>query len=105
MELKTDMDGMARMAKRTKMAPETIKALRSKARLLEPLVRIGKNGLTESAVLQVRKLLVKRNLVKVKFLRAFVDTNDRKEAARDLAEMTRSELVDQVGFVAVLYKR
>ncbi|MBU2561775.1 MAG: YhbY family RNA-binding protein [Nanoarchaeota archaeon] len=87
------------------MTPETIKALRSKARLLEPLVRIGKNGLTDAAVLQVKRLLMKRNLVKVKFLKAFIDTNDRKEAARQLAESTGSELVDQVGFVAVLYKR
>ncbi|MBW2964262.1 YhbY family RNA-binding protein [Candidatus Woesearchaeota archaeon] len=84
---------------------DMIKRLRSRARALEPQVRIGKNGLTDNAVLQVKKLIVKRKLVKVKLLRSFLDSNDRKAAAKELAARTGSELVEQVGFVVVLYKR
>ncbi|MBW2972732.1 YhbY family RNA-binding protein [Candidatus Woesearchaeota archaeon] len=87
------------------MIPAQVKELRSKARLMEPTARIGKSGLTDAAVLQVKKLVDKRKLVKVKFLRSFVESNDRKKAAQELAEKTGSVLVDQVGFVAVLYKR
>lgn len=82
-----------------------MKKLKSKARLLEPLVRIGKNGLTDQTVNQVKLMIKKRKLVKVKFLRAFLDTHDRKSAAKELAEKTGAEVIDQVGFVVVLYKR
>jgi len=50
-------------------------------------------------------IMKKRKLVKVKFLRSFLEAHDRKKAAAELAEKTGSTLVDQVGFVAVLYKR
>ena len=88
-----------------KMTPEQLKKVRSKARALEPMVRIGKNGLTDNAVLQAKRLLQKRKLIKVKFLRSFLENHDRKKAAAELAKKTSSELVEQVGFVAVLYKR
>jgi RNA-binding protein len=87
------------------MDTEQLKKLKSKARLLEPAVRIGKNGLTDAAIQQVRKLVIKRKLVKVKFLRSFLETQDKKTAAKRLAEATGSELIGQVGFVVVLYKR
>ncbi len=79
--------------------------LRGKAKLMEPMVRIGKNGLTESVIEQVRRLLVKRELVKIKFLKSFIDNNDRKKSAAELAKSLGAELIDQVGFVVVLYKR
>jgi len=87
------------------MTPGELKALREKAKLLEPLVRIGKNGLTESSLLHIKKLVDKRKLVKVKLLKSFLEANDRKAAAGLLAKGTGAELVDQVGFVVVLYKR
>lgn len=87
------------------MSAEDKKSFKSKARMMEPLLRIGKNGLTDSVVLQVKKLVDKRKLVKIKFLRSFLDNNDRKIAAKRLVESTGAELVDQVGFVVVLYKR
>lgn len=84
---------------------DNMKALRSRARSMEPLVRIGKNGLTDNAVMQVKRLLKKRKLVKVRFLRSFLESNDRKAAAEQLARATSSELIDQVGFMVVLYRR
>ena len=93
------------MKMKMKMETEELKKLKKKARLLEPLVRIGKNGLTDAVIVQVKRLVKKRKLVKVKFLRSFLETHDRKTAAKRLADATGSELIDQVGFVAVLYKR
>jgi RNA-binding protein len=87
------------------MTPAEARELKDKARLLEPIVRIGKNGLTDPVVEHICKMLVKRHLVKVKFLRSFLEDNDRKEAASKLAKATESDLLDQVGFVVVLYKR
>ncbi|MFC1742018.1 YhbY family RNA-binding protein [Nanoarchaeota archaeon] len=87
------------------MDAEEKKRLKAKAKLMEPLVRIGKNGITESVVLQVKTLVTKRKLVKVKFLRSFVEDHDKKKAAKDLVEKTGAELIDRIGFTVVLYKR
>jgi RNA-binding protein len=87
------------------MTIEQIKELKAKAKALEPMVRIGKNGLTGSVVSQVALLLNKRKLVKVKFLKSFLENNERKSSAAELAQGTGSELIEQVGFVVVLYKR
>jgi len=79
--------------------------LRGRARLMEPHARIGKNGLTDPVVAQVRRMFNTRELVKVKLLRSFMESNDRKKAALELAKKTGAELVDQVGFVVVLFRK
>lgn len=81
------------------------KRLQAEAKAIKPQVQIGKNGLTDSAVEQVNRLVKKRKLIKVKFLKSFLESNNRKEAAKKLAEMTGSEIVYQTGFVVALYKR
>lgn len=80
------------------------KTLKEKAKLLEPALRIGKMGITENQVSAIRKLLEKKNLVKIKFLKSFINGKDKKRMALELAEKTESVLIDQVGHVAVLYK-
>jgi RNA-binding protein len=84
---------------------EEIKRARELAKNMEPLVRIGKNGLTEGIVGEVAKLLKKKKVIKVKFLHAFVEENDRKEAAAELAAKTNSIMVHQVGGIVVLMRR
>ena len=84
---------------------EQIKQLRAKAKLLEPMVRIGKNGLTPSVIEHIQKLIKKRKLVKIKLLKSFMEENDRKAASATLAQETGTEIIEQVGFVVVLYRR
>lgn len=86
---------------------ENIKQLKEKAKVLEPSVRIGKNGLTDSIIAEISKHLKKKKLVKVKMLMAFLDGKEksfRKEAAAEIAKKTGSELIDLTGFVLVLYR-
>ena len=80
--------------------------LKQKAKGLLPLLRIGKNGITENQIKEIKKLLQKKKLVKIKLLKSFIEPTKkkRKEIARDLAKKTDSELVDLTGFVIVLYK-
>jgi RNA-binding protein len=87
------------------LTKEQERILKAKAKLLEPMVRIGKNGLADSVVRQVYLLVCKRKLVKIKFLKSFLEGNDRKDAAKKLADATGSDVVEQVGFVVVLNKR
>ena len=80
------------------------KKLKEKAKTLEPVIRIGKNGLTESTIKEIKKQLNKKKLIKVKLLRAFISDKNKKEVAKEIAEKTSSQLIYIVGFVVVLYK-
>ncbi len=84
---------------------ESIKELKQKAMALEPIVRIGKSGLSETVINEIRKQVEQKKLVKVKMLRSFVGTADKKEMARQMAEKTGSILVHNVGFIVVLAKK
>ena len=79
--------------------------LKQKAKLLKPTVQIGKNGMTDSLILEIKKQIKKNRLVKIKLLRGFVESNDRKQVSRDIADKTGSVLIDQVGHVVVLRKK
>ena len=84
---------------------QDIKQLRAKAKLLEPVVRIGKQGIADSVVEEVRKQLKKKKLVKIKFLSNLAKKADKKALAQELADKTDSIIVEQVGFVVVIYKK
>ena len=78
--------------------------LKEKAKTLEPVIRIGKNGFTESTIKEIKKQLNKKKLIKIKLLRAFISDKNKKEVAKEIAQKTNSHLIDLVGFVIVLYK-
>jgi RNA-binding protein len=72
---------------------------------LDPIIRIGKSGLTDQVIDEIKKHIKKRNLIKVKLLRAYISTKDKKEIFKEIAERTGSELVNSIGFVVVLAKK
>jgi|TARA_B100002003_G_scaffold205896_1_gene199481 RNA-binding protein len=78
------------------------KKILEQAKLLEPIVRIGKNGLTDSMVKELKLHLKKRKLIKVKLLRSFIGENNRKELVKEIADKTDSNIIQQIGFVVVL---
>lgn len=72
------------------------------AQLLEPVLTVGKNGLSAELMSGMDKELTRRELIKVKFS-AFKD--QKKELSVELAERTKSHLVIRVGHVAVFFRR
>lgn len=88
------------------MSPMTSKqrqALRALAHHLRPVVQIGHDGLSDSVTAQVEAALAAHELIKVK-----IDPDapvERDEAGGLLGERTRSELVQAIGHVVVLYRR
>ena len=74
-------------------------------RQLQPLVRIGKSGLTEGIISEITKQLKKHKLVKIKMLRPFLAGHDRHEAGALLAAACHAELLQVVGNVVVLWKK
>jgi RNA-binding protein YhbY len=66
------------------------------------IVRIGKAGITDTIIAEIKKQIRKRKVLKVKFLPAHAAGKDKKAFAKELAEKTGTLLVSQIGFVAVL---
>lgn len=80
--------------------------LKSDAASLDPVIRVGKNGVTETLQTELKGQLKKMRLVKVKFLRsAAVSGAQIKQVAQQLSQATKSELIEIKGRTAVYFKR
>ena len=77
-----------------------IRELKSKARVLKATVQIGKSGITETLIKEIKEQLRKKKLVKIKHALK----GDNKTIANQLAEKTNSNMVLQIGKTVVLYK-
>ncbi|MGE3312152.1 MAG: YhbY family RNA-binding protein [Limisphaerales bacterium] len=75
--------------------------LKALGQLLNPMVHVGKGGLSESLIATVDRALGDHELIKVKFDAL---KEQKKVLAPELAERTGSRLVQRVGNVAVLYR-
>ena len=81
------------------------KTLKEKARSLDPVVRIGKNGVTSGILEEIKTHLKKRKLIKIKMIRSCFENTDKESVKRLILEKTGAELVSQVGFTLTIYKR
>lgn len=78
------------------------RALKARAQHLEPLARVGHQGVSEAFLRALDQALLTHGLVKVKFA-AFKD--EKKKLAVEIAETTGSELIARVGNVAIYFRR
>jgi RNA-binding protein len=76
--------------------------LRSLGHSLEPIVHVGKDGLSEAFVTAVAKALDDHELIKVRVLESA--SLDRHDAADSLAEKTGSEVAQVLGKTFLLYR-
>lgn len=82
----------------------TSKKIIEQAKLMEPLLRIGKNGLSEGAVSEIKKQLLKKKMIKIKFLKSALEGMDRKRLIEEIVLRTKSEVVYAAGFVVAVRK-
>ncbi|MEI6351820.1 MAG: YhbY family RNA-binding protein [Verrucomicrobiota bacterium] len=75
--------------------------LRGKAQLLEPVLKVGRNGLTDAFLASANEELARHGLIKIKFVEF---KEERQELAKKIAEATESALVQVVGHIAVFYR-
>lgn len=76
--------------------------LRSQAHHLQPIFQIGKGGVNAAMNKQIGEALEKRELIKVSLLQ---NTDEiAEDAAVQIAEALRCEVVQVIGRVLVLYK-
>ncbi|HHZ02737.1 MAG TPA: ribosome assembly RNA-binding protein YhbY [Tissierellia bacterium] len=76
--------------------------LKSLAHSLEPVMQIGKNGITETVLKQIDDLLTARELIKINLLNNSM--LDVKETANEIAEQLGAEYVQSIGNKIVLYR-
>ena len=82
----------------TKSDTQKLKALSAE---LIPTLWIGKNGANDSIVLELRRQLKSRKMIKVKILKAALLESKRKEIAHELERSSGARLVDLKGATAV----
>jgi RNA-binding protein len=76
--------------------------LRSQAHHLTPIFQVGKGGVNENMITQIKEALEVRELIKVSILQNNMD--DKEEVAEALATGAEAELVQLIGHTVVLYK-
>jgi len=78
-----------------------IRKFKAAAQHLEPMLKVGKAGLSEGFIRSVDVVLTQHELVKIKFVEF---KEQKKELAPQLAEKTASHLIMRVGNVMVLHR-
>lgn len=79
-----------------------LRALKARAAHLNPVVKVGKLGLTDAFYKALDTALLQHELVKLKFDEF---KEQKKELVPQIVERSGSQLVQRVGNVAVLFRR
>jgi len=85
----------------TALTNPEIRKLKAEAQHLEPVVHVGKGGLTPQVLATIEQALASRELIKIRFNH---ERDERDVFAAQVAATTRSALIMQVGKVAVFYR-
>lgn len=77
--------------------------LKSLSNTLEPILIIGKNGVTDNVIKQLDDALEARELIKIKLL----DNSclDAKEVANDVAKVLKADFVQSIGSKFTIYRK
>ena len=85
------------------LTTEQKKRLRTVAHNLHPIVTVAGNGLTQNIQLEVDRALEDHELIKVKF--NVGDRELKRQMIRELVGIVEADLVQEIGNVAVLFRR
>jgi RNA-binding protein len=76
--------------------------LRSQAHHLEPVVLIGKHGITDGTIESIDRVLEARELIKIKF-REFKD--EKLSLSEKITELTNSQIVGVIGHTVIIFRQ
>jgi RNA-binding protein len=86
------------------MEKERLYQLKSEANQISPILNIGKNGVTDTLIEELNKQIKANRLVKVRVLKSAEEGKDVKAIAGEIADATRSTLIEVRGRTVVLYR-
>ncbi len=75
--------------------------LKGEAQRLEPVLKVGKNGVSAAFIKSADEALASHGLIKIKFTEF---KEQKKQLAPEIAQKTSSELIMLVGNVAVFFR-
>ncbi len=84
------------------LSAEKRKQFRTMGHDLKPIVTIAGNGLSEGVITELNRALDDHELIKVKL--ALAEREDRQLVIEELKKLPRTELVQSIGKVALLYR-
>ena len=76
--------------------------LRSQAHHLEPVVLIGKHGITDGTIQSIDRVLEARELIKIKF-REFKD--EKLSLSEKITKLTNSQVVGVIGHTVIIFRQ
>lgn len=79
-----------------------ITQLKSRAHHLKPVVTTGQAGLTDAVLEEIESALNHHELIKVKVRSG--DRDDRKQIINTIQSKTKSDIIQVIGQIAVLYR-
>lgn len=85
-----------------KLASNQRKFLEAMANQMDPIVRVGKNGLEAKIISSISEALNSHELIKIKILDS--SPNEADEVAEEAIKATKATLVRIIGRVIILYK-
>ena len=80
----------------------SLKQLIKMAKAKHADVRIGKKGITEGVINEIKRRLEDHKVVKVKI---GIDVDDKREFAKKVAELAGAKLIEVRGFTFILAKK
>ncbi len=86
------------------MEKEKLYRLKSEANQISPILNIGKNGVTDTLIEELNKQIKANRLVKIRVLKSAEEGKDLKAIAEEIADATRSTLIEVRGRTVVLYR-
>jgi RNA-binding protein len=79
-----------------------VKYLKACEHGLDPVVLIGKHGLSQAVLNAIDEVLLCHELIKIKFIDC---KEERKELARQIVEKTGSNYIAMIGNVLIIYRQ
>jgi RNA-binding protein len=76
---------------------------RSMANTIQPILQIGKNGISDNFIKQVDEALEARELIKITLLETAGET--AKDLANEIAKSVKAEVIQVIGSKFVLYRK
>jgi RNA-binding protein len=85
-----------------KLTPKQRDHLKGQAHGLDPLIHMGKNGLTNEVITHIDKALTDHELIKIKFLAL---KEEKQQLTATIIEKTGGELIEIIGNIAIIYRQ
>ncbi|MEM3342243.1 MAG: YhbY family RNA-binding protein, partial [Thermoplasmata archaeon] len=81
--------------------------IRAESHYMKPTCHIGKNGITDAVVAEIKMQAKKNRIVKVRLLSSAIENNEsgRKGMAEEIAHRTRMAIIEVKGNVITLCKK